>query len=115
LKAKKGSKATSTNPLNRTFGDEAQEWAKHNDLTWTEREQEKLRRSKPLGKEGKKRVAVTTGDGNGDIGQGIVGAIDEGKDDKSKGDGGTEAIGVSGKAKVGDLGEGPAHAKRRKK
>jgi DNA excision repair protein ERCC-5 len=47
--------------LSKTFADEAMEWAKHNDIGWTEREQEKARKKsgkgKGKGKRGEKRKA----------------------------------------------------------
>jgi DNA excision repair protein ERCC-5 len=49
--------------LSKTFADEAMEWARHNDIGWTEREQEKARKKSGKGKGKKRKVAVIeTGD-----------------------------------------------------
>ena len=57
--------------LDRTFGDEAREWAEKNDIGWTEKEQEKLRKGKGWkgGKRAPKKqtaVAVANEDDGGD-------------------------------------------------
>lgn len=72
LKAKKKSAA---NPLGQTYGEAAQEWAKHNDLGWTEKEQEKL-----WGKGGKK------GKGRGKAKKRVVEAEDETEDSDDAGE-----------------------------
>jgi len=55
---KKGAGNEAIGGQSRTFADEAVEWAKHNDLSWTAREQEKL--GKKSGKGKGKRKAPTT-------------------------------------------------------
>lgn len=119
LKAKKGVKAASSNPLGKTFGEEAQEWARHNDLSWTEREQEKLRKGKGNGRakgRGKKRpaavVEVDDEDGEVDGEQEVDDESGSGSADEF-----TEASSTSkgkGKAKARDKGKAPAGAKRKK-
>lgn len=132
LKAKKGAKAAS-NPLGKTFGEEAQEWARNNDLSWTEREQEKLRKGKGSGRakgRGKKRPAAAIveeddeegereeeeGDGDGEMG----GREEEQEADDESASAGefTEASSTrsrgKGKAKARDKGKGLASAKRKK-
>ncbi len=54
---KKGAGSEAIGAQSKTFADEAAEWAKHNDLTWTEREQEKLRKKSGKGKGKGKRKA----------------------------------------------------------
>jgi DNA excision repair protein ERCC-5 len=73
LKAKKSQRIGGES---RTFADHAVEWAKNNDLTWTEREQEKHNKKIRKG-QGKRKAPATpvieeedeaTGDGDVDVG-----------------------------------------------
>ncbi len=59
------------NPLGKTFADEAAEWARNNDLSWTEREQEKM-----YGKKGGKGKGKAKGRGKSKAAQ-ILEQVDE--------------------------------------
>jgi DNA excision repair protein ERCC-5 len=56
---KKGAGSEMIGAQSKTFADEAVEWARHNDLSWTEKEQEKLRKRSGKAKGKGKRKAPT--------------------------------------------------------
>jgi DNA excision repair protein ERCC-5 len=123
LKARKSAKG----PLEKTFGEEVQEWAKNNDLGWTEREQEKMRKGKGRKKgtsAGKRKAASEPTEEETEAeavepagGYGVM--DEEGDDESGDGDEYTETSSRSqGKAKSGakskGKGNGTAITKRKK-
>ncbi|KAL2060770.1 hypothetical protein VTL71DRAFT_9412 [Oculimacula yallundae] len=89
------------NPLGKTFAEVGQEWAKKNDIGWTEREQAKLwgkggkRGQKKSGTKGKKRTVVDLDDEESDADE-----VDDEFGDESDGMG-SEADGASSSTNKG--------------
>ena len=122
LRAKKGG----DNPLGKTFAEVGQEWAKKNDLGWTEREQEKLwgkggKRGKGKGRGMKKTVVDLECDEAEDVDEEQVEDEaenqEEGSDGMSSEANGTSSAGKRGKGKgkaQSAKGKGTAKAKRAK-
>ncbi|KAH6672429.1 DNA excision repair protein-like protein [Halenospora varia] len=117
LRAKKQTIGAPGN-LTGTFGDEAAEWAKKNDLSWTEKEQRKAGKGK--GKRKKKASPVeATPEADGDEHlQAQVDNDDEADDESGSGEEYTEMSTTSkgkGKAKPRGNGKGPASKRKRVK
>ena len=122
LRAKKGG----DNPLGKTFAEVGQEWAKKNDLGWTEREQEKLwgkggKRGNGKGRGMKKTVVDLECDEAEDVDEEQVEDEaenqEEGSDGMSSEANGTSSAGKRGKGKgkaQSAKGKGTAKAKRAK-
>ncbi|KAL5327777.1 hypothetical protein ACEPPN_005482 [Leptodophora sp. 'Broadleaf-Isolate-01'] len=121
LKAKKKGAIDKDNPLGKTFAEVGQEWAKKNDLGWTEREKAKLwgkggKRGQKV--KGRKRAVVEVEDESAEEGDEDA---DEDQEDEDEEDNlSSDANGISSpssgnrsKAKSGTVrGKGPAKGKR---
>ncbi|KAL3418574.1 DNA excision repair protein [Phlyctema vagabunda] len=117
LRAKKGGRASTPAPLTGTFGDEAAEWARKNDLSFTEREREKSTKARGQGKGKGVRRGKTVVDEEEqeeeEEDEGEAGDIDDdGEDNEEMTD---EATGKGkGKARAGRPSTGRSRAKRTK-
>ncbi|KAH8669493.1 hypothetical protein BGZ60DRAFT_407589 [Tricladium varicosporioides] len=116
LRAKKQTLGAPGN-LSGTFGDEAAEWAKKNDLSWTEKEQRKAGKGKGKRKKGAPPVEEATLEADGDEqGEAVIENDNEADDESGSGDECTETSTTSkGKGKMTSKGNGKVPASKRKR
>ncbi|XMA11794.1 hypothetical protein WAI453_004585 [Rhynchosporium graminicola] len=115
LRAKKKS---GDNPLGKTIAEVGQEWAKKNDIGWTEREQAKLwgkggKRGQKKGSKGRKRTAIDIEEEEDDSEQGENANEITGEDENGSEDVSSDANGTTSSSGIRSKGKGKGKAKQR--